>query len=178
MFSPDDYPMLADDYLVDLDEAPTDAVRAMRDDCVEVETSVSFIRRLIQGRSDIVLAELRRRADGGEPPEPGEVIAQLPEILSEHRRPAGMGRLPQSLEPVEPDPALVAHLDAQVSPKELGALPELDDDRLGELLRALQDLEAEVSRRRRQLFRTIDALQGELARRYQTGEESIESLLS
>jgi RsiG-like len=170
--------MLRDDFLDGLAEKSTDELRALRDECVATETSVSYVRRLVQGRADILVAELRRRLDGADPPDSAELIARLPEILSDHHRPPGMGRLPQTLEPPDPDPELVARLDAQVSPSELSALPDLPEQRLHELLTALQDFENEVSQRRRELFRAIDALQGELARRYQTGEESIETLLS
>jgi hypothetical protein len=170
--------MLGDDYLDGLSDKTTDDLRSMRDSCVAVETSVSYLRRLVQGRLDIVENELERREHGGDPPDATALIAQLPDILSDRGRPPGRGRLPQTLDPPEPDAELVERLEALGSPLELAALPDASVERLGALREGLTGLEHEISDRRRGLFAAIDALQAELARRYQTGEESIESLLS
>ena len=39
----------------------------MRTECQEVETGLSLLRRVVQGRLDIVGLELTRRAEGGDP---------------------------------------------------------------------------------------------------------------
>ncbi|HEY6319918.1 MAG TPA: hypothetical protein VI462_18755 [Acidimicrobiia bacterium] len=57
--------ILSEGYLDDLAAKPIDAVRAMHEECIEVETEVSYVRRLAQARIDIVSAELERRAAGG-----------------------------------------------------------------------------------------------------------------
>ena len=54
-------------YLGDLTARTMDEVRRMRAECQEVETGLSLLRRLVQGRLDIVGLELARRAEGGEP---------------------------------------------------------------------------------------------------------------
>ena len=59
--------ILAPGYLADLKSLPFDVVRAKRRQCQDVETALSYERRLIQGRLDIVGAELRRRSGGDEP---------------------------------------------------------------------------------------------------------------
>ena len=56
-------------YLGDLASLPMNDVRAMRAECQEVETGLSYLRRLVQGRLDIVGVERQRRRDGGEPGE-------------------------------------------------------------------------------------------------------------
>src|SRR4051794_35808748 len=86
-------------YLLDLEARTLDEVRSMRDAAQRVETGVSFLRRLAQGRLDIVNHELERRRQGGEPGDLSDLIGQLPDILSEHSRAPGMGRPPQDLQP-------------------------------------------------------------------------------
>lgn len=173
----DRYPMLRPDYLVDLESRPIDDIRTMRADCVSVETSVSFMRRMVQGRLDIVEAERHRRDTGGAPTDIGQLIGDLPEILGEHGRPPGLGRLPQSIEPPEPDPEFTRRLDAVAGPGRLSSLPDLFDDELATAVADLESLEHDLSGRRRELFDRIDTLQSELTRRYRSGEASVESLL-
>lgn len=169
--------LLADDYLEEIEARPIDQVRAMRAECVAVETGLSYFRRMVQGRLDIVESEQARRADGEAPADLPELIGQLPEILAEHRRPDGIGRLPQSLTPSDPDPVLVAELEELAGPGMLSALNDLTDADLTTLHDGLGELERRVSEQRRQLFDRIDALQAELTRRYQSGEATVETLL-
>ena len=46
---------------------PLDRVRALRDEAQQVEGGLSYVRRMVQGRLDIVGAELERRREGGDP---------------------------------------------------------------------------------------------------------------
>src|SRR5690606_19399725 len=54
-------------YLAGLTDVPLERVRAMRAECQAVENALSYVRRLAQGRLDIVGAELERRREGGDP---------------------------------------------------------------------------------------------------------------
>jgi hypothetical protein len=169
--------MLRPDYLVDLEHRPIDEIRAMRDECVAVETGLSYLRRMVQGPLDIVGRDLVRREVGGEA-DRAALIDELPGILADGPRPPGNGRLSQTLEPVDLDPELAAELDALVGGGAIGDVTGLDDGALVELQRQLTDYEHRVSERRRAFFDRIDALQAELTRRYQTGEATVDSLLS
>jgi hypothetical protein len=164
-------------YLGDLKARSMNEVRAMRAECQEVETGLSFLRRLVQGRLDIVGVERQRRRDGGEPGELSTLISELPEILADRTRAPGVGRLPQLLAPGEIDPDLEQRLETIVAGHDVESLPELSDENLGQLHDDLEALERDVSSYRRQLFDRIDALQAEITRRYRTGEASVESLL-
>lgn len=170
--------LLGPDYLGELARRPTEEIRSMRGECTEVETGLSFFRRMVQGRLDIVGSEQQRRRDGGEPTGIHEVIGQLPEIFSEQRRPGGTGRLPTSLDAPEPDPSLVAQLDGIAGPSQLAGLADLDDAAIDRLVSDLGELEQTVSRYRRLMFDRIDALQAELTERYRTGQASVDSLLT
>lgn len=164
-------------YLGDLPTRTMDDVRAMRAECQEVETGLSLLRRLVQGRLDIVGLELTRRAEGGDPTGLPDLIARLPELLSDRTHAPGVGRLPQMMAPGELPPELEAELDAIVGPGHLADLPSVDDERLRTMADQLAVFEQKVSGHRHDLFEPIDALQAEITRRYKTGEASIDSLL-
>jgi hypothetical protein len=151
-------------------------LRNRRSELQGVEVTLSYQRRMAQGRLDIVAAERRRRENGDEPLGPEGIVAQLSEILSPRTRGAGNGRLSQLLAP-EPEEAETPELDAIAGADVLAALPTLADDDLAALVDALAEFESECSTIRRRLHEQIDALQAEVVRRYRTGEASVETLL-
>ena len=164
-------------YLGDLPSRNMDEVRSMRAECQEVETGLSLLRRVVQGRLDIVGLELQRRADGGDPEDLADLIARLPEVLSDRTRAPGVGRLPQIMTPGEMPPDLEAELDRIVGTGHLADLPSVDDATLQTMAEELSAFEQRVSGHRRDLFERIDALQAEITRRYKTGEASVDTLL-
>ncbi len=155
-----------------------DEVRARRDEANEVETGLSYLRRIVQGRLDIVVAEQHRRQTGGPPGDVAALIDQLPSILSEHVRAPGLGRLPALMGPGHLDPAVEAKLHEILPAARLSALPDLGDAELGQCADGLNDLERSVSARRKAVFDVVDSLQAEIVRRYRTGEATVDSLLS
>lgn len=164
-------------YLGDLPSRGLNEVRAMRAECQSVETGLSLLRRLIQGRLDIVGLELARRAEGRDPADLPDLIARLPEVLADRTHAPGVGRLPQMMAPGELPAGLEAELDSIVGPAQLADLPAIDDDRLRAMADQLAVLEHQVSEHRHDLFGRIDALQADITRRYKTGEASIDTLL-
>lgn len=169
--------ILSADYLGDLEQRAMADVRTMRAECQEVETGLSYLRRMVQGRLDIVGVELQRRRDGGDPADLSELVGRLPEILADRTRAPGLGRLPQLMAPGEIDPALEAELDEITASHDIETISQVDDDELTGIRQRLEQLEHDVSARRRELFDRIDALQAEITRRYRTGEASVETLL-
>jgi hypothetical protein len=162
-------------YLHELSARSIEDIRSMRAECQDVETGLSFLRRVVQGRLDIVAAELRRREEGGDPADIALLVEQLPTILGDHLRAPGNGRLPSTLGPGHVDEELQGRVDTAVTA--LDDLVALTTDDLVATGEQLSALEGEISGRRRELFDRIDALQAELTRRYRTGEASVESLL-
>ncbi len=169
--------LLDPDYLGNLTARDMDEVRDMRKECQEVETGLSLLRRVVQGRLDIVGVELQRRAEGGDPDDLPDLIARLPEVLSDRTHAPGVGRLPQMMTPGEMPPELEAELDAIVGTGHLADLPSVDDAALHSMAGQLDAFEQRISGQRRDLFERIDALQAEITRRYKTGEASVDSLL-
>ena len=153
-----------------------DELRAKRSESQAIEVGLSYLRRLAQGRLDIVAAEQRRRVDGGEPVDHEHLVASLSDILGDHLVAPGNGRLPQLMTP-DLSAFDAGPLDAIAGPSRLSNLGECTDADLADLVEKLSVFEAEVSAERRTLFTTIDALQAEITRRYKTGEASVESLL-
>jgi hypothetical protein len=172
--------LLDEQYLGDLSSRSIEEIRAKRAECQAVETGLSYVRRLVQGRLDIVAADTRRRRDGGEAPDLHSLVEHLPEILGERVHAPGVGRLPTLMAPGDDAVTrqLTSRLDGIVDANTLGALAELDDAEVHALTTRLAELEVEVSANRQALFTRIDALQAELTRRYKTGEASVESLLT
>jgi hypothetical protein len=164
-------------YLGDVQARPMDEVRRMRAECQEVETGLSMLRRVVQGRLDIVGLELARRAEGGDPADLPDLIARLPEILSDRTHAPGVGRLPQIMAPGELPADLEAELDRIVGPGAIADLPSVPDDDLRTIAEALEGFEHKVSGQRQALFDRIDALQAEITRRYKTGEATVDALL-
>jgi hypothetical protein len=155
-------------------------LRALRRDAHRDEADLSYVRRLLQGRIDILRAELTRRSPVGAasvaaPPE-ASVIERLPEILTDaparHRSSARHVTLgtPQG----EEYRLLAAEMLAEVELSDLGARtdPELHAA-MGRLVR----YERQVSRRRQRLQRTADDCSAEIARRYREGEAQVDDLL-
>jgi hypothetical protein len=160
-----------------LRQLPLSDIRARRKECSENEVGLSYFRRLVQGRLDIVL-EVAHRRELGEPGDVATLVAHLPEILGEHVHSAGNGRLPILMAPAEEDPVLIERMDAIVDVDRLIALPRLSEEELSGIVEELSALEREASTTRRALHEVLDRLQAELVRRYKSGEASVDSLLS
>jgi hypothetical protein len=166
---------LAEDLLDGLSDLPIDEVRARRTACQQLETQLSYVRRLAQGRLDIVTSEIAARRDGTQ----GDrtLVEQLTAALSDHITAPGNGHLPLMLAPGEVDPQLIAGLDAAAPPAQVSSPASMTDDELRHVADSLAEFERGVSTRRRAMFDRIDALQEEIVRRYQSGEATVDSLL-
>jgi vacuolar-type H+-ATPase subunit I/STV1 len=172
--------VLSPDFNADLERLPIEELRAKRDVCAELETELSYLRRLAQARIDLILAESHRhRAGAGSDQEStGELVQRLPQILGEHERQQGPGRLPAFLAPAEGEQARLAARVERVLPSEqLGSLAEISPSRLDALLEQLSELERQVSSERRALHDIQDRLQEEVVRRYRSGEADVDALL-
>jgi len=171
--------LVAPDYLAGLNTIPIEEVRSRRAECQAVEVSLSYVRRMVQGRLDIVLAELRRRQEGDTETDLHSLVENLPKILSDHVHAPGNGRLSPLLVASDPevDDALVDELDAVADTDYLSELPATSDEAVQSLIDRLTTFEKAVSSQRKALHERIDALQEELVRRYKSGEASVDSLL-
>lgn len=171
--------VLADDFLEGLDTLPTEEIRARRADAQAEEEAVSYVRRLLQGRLDILRAELIRRTDAGST-DAADLLSQLSGVLSDDvggsrdqlAARATRLRVPEGTE------GYTERLDAVL---DASALEELDGrtvQTLQAFIDRLTEHEHELSELRQQLFVRIDALRSELAGRYKDGRAVIGDLLA
>lgn len=140
-----------------------DDVRARRDDCLAEREYLSLLRRLVQGRAEILKAEAESRAEGGGAP----LVDRLVEILSDDDHPV-TSRGEAVRVAIPEDEMLLARrrverLAADSGISDPGAL---DDEQLGAAIDALVAEEQGVSEARRQVIDVLDVLQDELKRRY------------
>jgi hypothetical protein len=166
--------VLSEGYLEGLTEMPLTEVRELRNEAEQEEADLSYLRRLLQGRVDIIRAELARRR--GEFGESDSIIDQLPNILSEDRAPArGLGRH-TVVEPsrVDEHRRLVERL---VADSDLSALAGRTADQLEATLERFGDHEREISEQRRKVQAVMDACAAEITRRYREGEADVSALL-
>ena len=153
--------MLGGAYLDGLAAKPLDEVDAMHKACSEVETEVSYVRRLAQARIDILSAELDRRASGGSVE---DLVARLPSILADDhpRSDPAHSRLPLQLAP-SMSITWQRGLEYLIGDSTLLNLPLLSIDELQDTRDQLAKLEREMSSRRRSLHAVIDDLEADLA---------------
>ena len=163
-------------YLGDVRGRGLDDIRALRTECQRLEANLSYLRRLVQGRLDIV-ADATTRALAGQPVGgSADLVASLPTSLGDHLVSSTSGRLTDTIGP-GPDPTITVELDAICNTEQLGALGRTAVSDLVVMRNRLIELEREVSQRRRAVFDRLDALSGEIARRYRDGETSVDTLL-
>ncbi len=169
--------LLADENIDQLASIPLEQIRGRRDDCQRYEAGLSLVRRLAQGRLDIIGHEAARRRDGTDV-DVSTLMGDLPDILGEGSRNRRAARPQAEAGPDEIDVELITELDGIVSPSILGSTTsEISDAELDSTSSALQDFEQRVSGHRRALHERIDTYQTEITRRYRTGEASVRSLL-
>jgi hypothetical protein len=164
--------VLSEGYLDGLASLPLSEVRELRDQAEQEEADLSYLRRLLQGRVDIINAELaRRRGDAA-----GSIIDQLPRILADERSPArGLGRH-TVIEPsrVDEHRRLVERL---VGDSDLSALAGRTAEQLEETLERFGDQERQISEQRHAVQIVMDAAAHEITRRYRDGEADVSALL-
>lgn len=133
------------------DAFDVEELRSMRAGLSHEESRVSYWRRIIQARTDL----LRKASDGGH-----LGVAELTEVLADarvsHRRVAAM-----SVEPVDYLPAM-----ADLAELWSRRVDDRDAEARGRLIQQLEVAESDLSSYRRDLHRRIDDVTTELIARY------------
>lgn len=160
--------VLEPEYVQALGDLDLNEVRRRRDTAEDVEAQISYYRRMLHGRMDLLDFELRRRAGD----EDRSILEALPEILA-----SGMilGSEP-ALRHIDTNPPLPETtgrrlIDKIMDDGVLASLPEMKDEELGEAIDRLREVETELSGQRRQLHEVIDRLQDEMVSRYRSQQD-------
>jgi hypothetical protein len=155
--------ILAPDYLDGLDARSLDELRTMEREAIEVETEISYVRRLAQGRIDVLAAEGDRRAAGGAL---GDLIAALPTILADDTGRGGPATT-RAQPLLAPSGSIEWNrgLERLITDGTLANLPNLTDAELQATVAQLRELERDVSEKRRALHAVIDTLTHAVATR-------------
>lgn len=158
---------LSEDFAEGIEELSLDEVRRRRDMAEEVERELSYYRRLLHGRMDLLAFELRRRR--GE--ETRSLIEALPEIIA-----SGLGSTSSmgesrhlSVELDLPEVMGRRDLDHILEDDGLTRVTSMDEDEIVDFQLGLAEAEKIVSEQRRKLHVVIDRLQAEIIDRYKRG---------
>jgi len=150
------------DFVEGLDGLPLEDLRARRDDCLAEREYLSLLRRLVQGRAEILRAEIERR--GGD--DRGPLVDRLAEILSSEPQGPSRGEAVRVSVPEEEMLLARRRVERLVADAGLSDPGSLQDDKLNEAVEVLAREEREVSEARGDVLSALDAVQGELKRRY------------
>lgn len=159
-------------FVEDLSNLSMEEIRSRRSSCSEVELSISYMRRLVQGYLDIVLSELEARKSSTR----SDIVDRLPSILGDTLRVGPSGRPPGELEPKDIDD-LTTKIEMTIGVDRLSKLDQLPSEDITEIVENLVALEEELSASRIRLHKCIDVFQKEIIRRYKSGEEKADNLL-
>jgi hypothetical protein len=165
--------VLATDYLARLREVDLADVRALRGEAEQEEVDLSYIRRIVQGRVDVIRAELNRRDGSGS----GNLVQDLATILADQPRPParGLGRH-TTVEPSRAD-SHRRYVESLVADVGLSDLDNRSSDELAHAMRTLSEEERTISARRREVQGVMDTCSAEITRRYRDGEADVDALL-
>jgi hypothetical protein len=159
-------------YLQDIDEATPDLLREKLKDARTEEDSLSYVRRNLHGRLDLLRAELELRHGGRGTDRSVELLTAA---LSGPGSSGRGGRAGLGLRA-----AAVAGrrgVERVLSEDHLAKLPDLTDAEIEDIVNRVMDAERVLSEDRQRLFAVIDVIEAELAKRYKDGlEPSLERL--
>ncbi|MFD0484624.1 aerial mycelium formation protein [Kineococcus sp. GCM10028916] len=175
--------VLAPDFLDDLQGMDLPTLREHRTVAEQEEADLSYARRLLQGRLDLLGAEEARRVGADGAPAAvtrvrtdAELVASLTDVLADPRRTDhGMGRYTS----VEPSRVGEHRRRAElaVADPTMSNLTAMDDDQLAAARGRLEDLEQELSADRHRVQVAMDACTEEITRRYRDGVVTIDDAL-
>jgi hypothetical protein len=149
-------------FLEGIADLPLDELRARRDECMAEREYLSLLRRLVQGRAEILKAELAGRGSDDQRP----LVDRLSEILASDQPATSRGEAMRVTLPEEEMSLARRRIERLVADAGISDPSELDDDRLRDAVEVLAVEESEVSSQRSDVLRVLDALQDELKRRY------------
>lgn len=159
-----------------LQDVPLDVIRDRRTMLDDLDTELSYYRRVLHGRLDLLDFELRRRRGD----ETRSLIEALPEILSDGTASHTSNPLDRALSLDTPEFAGLGrrNIDRVLADDFLARLPFLEDSDLVAIRDDLGAAEQEISKQRRVVHDAHEIVTTELTRRYREGVADADELLS
>jgi hypothetical protein len=155
--------VLAPEFTDGLQEIDLDELRERRDVARAEREYLSYLRRLVQGRRDILQAELERRRRGGDE---GTLLELVAAILADAPTGSSRGEAPVFTIPDDEINLARRRVERLVSDSRLSDLPGQSDEELEEAITRIDEEERNLSDLRSRVLQVHDALQKELVRRY------------
>jgi hypothetical protein len=146
-----------------LGELSLDDLRARRDECLSEREYLSLLRRLVQGRAEILRAEIDRRGTGADDQ---PLVERLSTILASEAGAPSRGEAVRVGLPEDEMLLARRRVERMVADAGLSDPGALDDERLAAAVEVLATEEQEVSEQRGRVIEVLDRLQDELKRRY------------
>lgn len=151
-------------YVQGVGELSLDDLRQRRDECLAEREYLSLLRRLVQGRAEILRAELDAR---GSDEDRGPIVDRLAQILAgDERQTASRGEAVKVGLPEEEMLLARRRIERLVADAGISDPGALNDENLSAAVDLLAAEEREVSTARSDVIRVLDTLQDELKRRY------------
>jgi hypothetical protein len=166
--------ILRPEYLGGLPDLSLDEIRTRRDECLAEREYLSLLRRQVQGRAEILKAELERR--GELDPEQEPLIDRLSSILAPET--ASTPSRGEALRVALPEEEMLRarrRAERLVADTGLSDPSSLNDEQLARAVETLVAEEEDVSEKRFSVITVHDKLQEELKRRY---KQDISQVLS
>jgi anti-sigma-K factor RsiG len=154
--------VLAPGFVEGLGSLDTDEVRGRRDLARAELEYLSFLRRLLQGRRDLLRDEIDRRRTGGEAQ---PVMERVISVMAEGGRGPSRGEAPMIRMPPEEIAKARRRVERLVSDARLSDLEALSDRELDDAAGTIEREEREVSDVRKRVIEVHDSLQDEMKRR-------------
>ena len=153
--------VLAPEFTDGLQEIEEKELRERRDLSRAEREYLSYVRRLVQGRRDILQAELERRRRGGDEESLLEMVAAT---LADAPTGSSRGEAPVFTIPDDEINLARRRVERLVSDSRLSDLPGLSDEELEEAVARIDEEERDLSDLRSRVLRVYDTLQAELVR--------------
>lgn len=155
--------VLAPEFAEGIEDVDLEELQRRRDLCRGEREYLSYLRRLLQGRRDILQAELDRRRRGGDEE---SLLADIAAILADAPVGSSRGEAPVITIPEEEITLARRKVERLVSDSHLSDLPALSDQELEEAVTRVDEEERSLSDVRGRVIAVHDSLQAELVRRY------------
>jgi hypothetical protein len=153
------------DYALGLGQMSLEDLRMRRDECLAEREYLSLLRRLVQGRGEILRAELESRRSNEDL---GPVVDRLATVLGggDEREAGSRGEAVHVGLPEEEMLLARRRIERLVADAGISDPAALDDERLAKAVETLVAEERVVSEDRASVLAVLDEFQDELKRRY------------